>query len=171
MAPPSIDARPTSRPGALVAGIAVAALLVAATASIGGSAPSGSGNAWYASLTKAPFNPSDAVFPIAWTTLYVLMVVSAGLVWRAAGARLRAARKAAALFVAQLALNGLWSWVFFGWHMPRVALGVLAALWVLVAAMIAAYRRHTRVAAWLQVPYLAWLTFALVLNGWIAVAN
>jgi translocator protein len=156
---------------AVVGGVVVATLLVAGTAFVGGAAPSGSGNAWYATLEKAPFNPPDAVFPIAWTTLYVLMVVSAALVWRAAGARLGSARRAATLFVAQLALNGLWSWVFFAWHRPRRALIVLAVLWILVAAMIAAYRRHSRVAAWLQAPYLAWLTFALVLNGWIVAVN
>ena len=117
---------------------------------------------WYATLNKPSFNPPNWLFGPVWTTLYVLMATAAWLVWRAAG--WIGARGALALFFLQLALNLLWSFLFFAWHrIGLAAIEVLAMLAAIVATALA-FRRHSRAAALLLLPYLAWVTFASILN-------
>ena len=117
--------------------------------------------AWFRSLEKPWFYPPDIAFPIAWTLLFTLIGIALWLVWRsnADGRRL-----ALGLFVAQMAFNVAWTPAFFTLEAPLVALGIILVLWVLVTATIAAFRRVDRRAAALLVPYLAWVTFATVLN-------
>jgi benzodiazapine receptor len=169
--PPSPDRSPARAPRSGFPLALLACLLVVATAFLGGRAPSGEANAWYASLTKAPFTPPGAVFPIAWGLLYTAMAVSAVLVVRHGAATGTSLRTVGTLFVAQLGLNAAWSWLFFGFHLPRIALVDLVALLVLVLATIRAMFRHVPAAAWLLVPYAVWLGFAGVLNAWIVAAN
>ncbi len=90
------------------------------------------------------------------------MAVSVWLVWRRSG--WTKARLALALFVVQLALNGLWSWLFFAWHMGAWAFADIMALWLVLAATIAAFAKRRALAAWLLVPYLAWVSFATALT-------
>jgi benzodiazapine receptor len=117
---------------------------------------------WYPILAKPSFNPPNWIFGPVWTGLYVLMAVAAWLVWRRAGAT--HARTALLLFVLQLALNSAWSLLFFGLHRIDLALiDIVLLLGAIVATMLAFYR-HRPVAAWLLVPYLAWVSFATVLN-------
>lgn len=118
--------------------------------------------AWYAALEKPAFNPPSWIFAPVWTTLYVLMGVAAWLVWRRAG--FATARGALVLFAAQLGLNALWSYVFFGAHRMGWALAEMGVLWAAILATILAFRRHSTLAAGLLVPYLAWVSFAAVLN-------
>lgn len=117
---------------------------------------------WYASLAKSSLNPPDAVFPLAWTILYFLMPVSMTAVYmRAQGtSEYKVARN---LFLAQLFVNALWTWLFFGLHQPLWAFVDIICLWVLVLLMICAFARVSKWAALLQVPYLCWLSFA----GWL----
>ncbi|MFC4436157.1 MULTISPECIES: TspO/MBR family protein [Natrialbaceae] len=117
--------------------------------------------AWFGSLEKPWFYPPDIAFPIAWTLLFTLIGIALWLVWRsdADGRRL-----ALGLFVAQMAFNVAWTPAFFTLEAPLVALGIILALWVLVTATVAAFRRVDRRAAALLLPYLAWVTFATVLN-------
>jgi benzodiazapine receptor len=117
---------------------------------------------WYAQLLKPAWTPPDAVFAPVWIALYVLMALSAWLVWRASG--WRDASLALGLFLVQLAFNSAWSWLFFGLHQPGWALGDVVLLWFLIIALVAAFRRHSRTAALLLVPYAAWTFFAAVLN-------
>lgn len=118
---------------------------------------------WYASLKTPTWNPPGWVFGPVWTTLYTMMAVAAWLVWRQGGF---AARRGPLLaFLAQLALNAAWTPLFFGLHQLGVAFAEILVLWLAIAWTIAAFWRVHRVAAWLLVPYLAWVGFAAVLNG------
>jgi len=121
-------------------------------------APAGSQNRWYAMLAKPAANPPDWVFPVAWTTLYILMGLALAMVLHARGSRLRG--PAIALFAVQLLVNLVWSPLFFGMHQVGWALVVIALMFVLALVTTLAFGRVRPVAAWLMVPYLAWVAFA-----------
>jgi len=144
--------------------------LVAVVAAIGGVATSRSVGDWYDSLDRAPWNPPAWLFGPAWTILYVLMAVAAWLVARE-GLGDSAVRVALTLYLVQLALNLGWSIVFFGLRRPGLALVVIGALFVAITATAIAFHGISPTAAWLLVPYLAWVAFAASLNAWIAFAN
>ena len=118
---------------------------------------------WYAALNKPAWNPPNRVFGPVWSALYLLMGVAVWLVWRARGFSADAALPLL-LFAAQLALNMLWSLLFFRMHRPGLAFGEIASLWVAIFATLLAFLRVSPLAAWLLVPYLLWVTFAAVLN-------
>jgi tryptophan-rich sensory protein len=115
---------------------------------------------WYAALTKPPWTPPDAAFPIVWSALYVCIGVAAALVWRATSDR----RPLLPWFV-QLALNALWSGLFFGLHQPLLALVEIVLLWLAIVVTLRAFHRVRPLAAWLLAPYLAWVTLATTLNA------
>lgn len=117
---------------------------------------------WYPGIGKPSWTPPDAVFPVVWTTLFVLMGLAAWRVWAAAGAR--AARGALTLFFLQLVLNFTWSALFFGLRSPGAGLVEILVLIGAIASTMAAFSRHDRWAVRLMAPYLAWTTFAAVLN-------
>ena len=117
---------------------------------------------WYASLSKPAWNPPAAVFAPVWTVLYVLMAVAAWLVWRKAG--LTGAGVALALFIAQLTLNALWSYLFFGLHRADIALLDIVALWAAILIVLVLFWREDWRAGALLIPYFAWVGFASVLN-------
>lgn len=117
---------------------------------------------WYASLKKPSWNPPGWVFGPVWTTLYLMMAVAAWLVWKRGGFSTQ--RRALALFLVQLTLNAAWTPLFFGLHRPGLAFAEILLLWLAIAAALAAFRPVSRVAAWLLVPYLAWVSFAAFLN-------
>jgi translocator protein len=122
--------------------------------------------AWYAALAKPLFNPPGWVFAPAWTLLYILIAVAGWRTWQ------RGPREPAmAVWFVQLALNFLWSPVFFGAHRPGAALVVVAALLAAILAFIATRWRRDRLAALLFAPYAAWVAFATLLNGAIRVLN
>ena len=118
--------------------------------------------AWYAALTKPAWNPPDAVFAPVWTLLYALMAVAAWIVWQRAG--FSGAGPALALFVVQLALNALWSYLFFGLHRIDLALIEILALWLAILVLTALVWRQDWRAGALLLPYLAWVGFAACLN-------
>ena len=119
------------------------------------------GSPWFRALEKPAFYPPEIAFPVVWTLLFTLMGVALWLVWRsdADGRRL-----ALGLFVAQMAFNVAWTPAFFTLEVLLLGLLVIVALWILVVATIVAFDRVDRRAAALLVPYLAWVTFAAVLN-------
>ena len=121
---------------------------------------------WYAALDKPAFNPPGWIFAPVWTALYALIAVAGWRIWRRARGGL-----AMRLWWAQLALNFLWSPVFFALHQIGAALAVVLALLLTVLAFIAAAWRRDRMAAWLFVPYAAWVAFAALLNGAILALN
>lgn len=116
---------------------------------------------WYQGIAKPSFNPPAWLFGPVWTLLYALMGWAAFLVWRRAGL----VSHQLALFGVQLLLNALWSPVFFGFGRPGAALIVIVALWVAIALTLVAFWRTVRFAGLLLVPYLAWVSFASVLNA------
>ena len=118
---------------------------------------------WYAALRKPSWNPPAWIFGPVWTALYTMMAVSAWLVWKRGG--FAAQRKPLVLFLVQLALNALWTPLFFGFHLTGLAFVEIILMWLAIAATIAAFHKVHRPAAWLLVPYLAWVGFAAVLNG------
>jgi tryptophan-rich sensory protein len=118
---------------------------------------------WYASLNKPFFNPPSWLFGPVWTTLYLFMGVSMYLVWKK-GFKNKNARIALAVFLAQLGLNFLWSLIFFGLHLPALALVDIIFLWIFIALTTLKFSKISKPASYLLCPYLAWVTFASALN-------
>lgn len=125
---------------------------------------------WYAALTKPSFTPPGWVFGPAWTILYLLMGISLYLASNRARTEGSAGRIWAAYLV-QWSLNVLWSVAFFGLRSPSAALAVLAGLWVSILWLASVSGKSSRAAVYLLVPYLAWVTFAGVLNLAILLLN
>jgi len=119
---------------------------------------------WYAELSKPSFNPPDWAFGVVWPILYVMMGVAAFLVWRKRTGS-RQVRIALGLFLAQLALNGIWTPIFFGLHMMGLALVEIILLWLAILATIIAFWRISKTAACLLIPYILWVSFAIALNA------
>lgn len=118
---------------------------------------------WYASLQKPFLNPPNAVFGPVWTVLYALMGASLYLVIRTEGPE-ALKRTAVFLFGVQLALNTLWSWLFFGLKNPGLALADIVLLWAAILAAMVCFLRLSRPAFWMFLPYLCWVGFAVFLN-------
>ncbi len=149
-------------------GIACAASLSAGL--IGSLVAADNFTTWYAGIEKPAFTPPNWVFGPVWTILYVLMGVAAFLVWQK-GLRTPDVRVALAWFLVQLALNALWTPVFFALHRIDLALIVIVLLWAAVVTTIVYFLRISRPAAGLLVPYLLWVSFAAVLNASIWYLN
>lgn len=124
---------------------------------------------WYAGLTKPSWQPPPWIFAPVWTALYVMMAVAAWLVWQEGGWRRQ--RAPLTLFCIQWLLNALWTPLFFGLRRPDLALADILLLWLVIAATIVSFRRVRATAAVLLVPYLAWITFAALLNASIRSLN
>ncbi|RYZ00390.1 MAG: tryptophan-rich sensory protein [Chitinophagaceae bacterium] len=125
---------------------------------------------WYQSIRRPAWNPPGWVFGPVWTVLYVLMGISLFLIWK--GARNSSLKRSAILlWSVQLFFNACWSPLFFGAHMIGTALVDLCVLWILVLLTIILFARMSRAAAWLLVPYIAWVSFAGFLNYSIYLLN
>lgn len=119
---------------------------------------------WYPTLVKPSFNLPAWVFGPVWTVLYVIMGVAAYLVWRQ-GVDSEKVGAALVVFAAQLALNGLWSILFFGMQQPGCALVEIVVLWIAIGAAVWQFWQVVPAAGLLLVPYWAWVSFATVLNA------
>lgn len=137
--------------------LAISLALVVAAALFGSQFMPG---AWYAGLAKPAWTPPNWLFGPAWTTLYLLMALAAWKVWIA----VRRVDGALLLYLVQLLLNALWSWLFFGLQRPDLALANIVVLWLLILATIVLFWRRDRLAGALMLPYLAWVGFATALN-------
>jgi len=115
---------------------------------------------FYGQLSKPSWAPPASIFGPVWTALYALMAIAAWLVWRSPGPK----AIALALFVAQLAANALWSWLFFSWRSGPAAAAEVLVLLALIVATVAAFWHRNRLAAFLLLPYLLWVSFASVLT-------
>ena len=118
---------------------------------------------WYATLNKPAWNPPGWLFGPVWSALYTMMAVAAWLVWQRGG--FNAQPWPLTVFLTQLLLNAVWTPLFFGLHWPGVAFAEIILLWLAIAATMRFFWPVSRVAAWLLAPYLAWVSFAAVLNG------
>lgn len=114
---------------------------------------------WYRALAKPRWTPPDWVFPVVWTTVYILIALAAARVAGKPGSAY-----ALALWAVQMPLNALWSPVFFGLHRIGQALGVIVALWAVVAWCLVSLWQVDWIAGALFIPYLLWLTIAAALN-------
>ena len=124
---------------------------------------------WYDQLNKPDWNPPGWLFGPVWTTLYIMMAFAAWRIWRRLG--FAGGKKELSLFGIQLFLNGLWSQLFFNAQNPGLAfIEIIVLLAAIIATSVSFYRRD-RLAGWLMVPYILWVSFATVLNGTIWVIN
>lgn len=124
---------------------------------------------WYAGLAKPWFNPPNWLFGPAWTLLYLLMGISFGLVWNTETDKNK--DQAYSAFYIQLVLNFLWSGIFFGLRQPFLAFLEMLILGVFVAVCLKEFERINKTAGYLMIPYLAWISFAALLNLTIVILN
>ena len=141
--------------------LAISLLVSFAAAAIGGLATRRAPE-FYAALSRPAWAPPAAVFGPVWTVLYTLMAIAAWLVWKEKG--FGGARVALALFALQLAVNALWSWLFFAWQRGLLAEVEIVVLLALIALTLVAFWRVRPLAGALLIPYLAWVTYATALT-------
>lgn len=134
-------------------------LLVSFAAAGVGAVASADAAAFYAQLARPSWAPPGWLFAPVWSLLYFLQGIAAWLVWRARGWSY-----ALALFLAQLALNALWTWIFFAWRQGGLAFAEILVLWAFIVATVAAFWRIRALAGALLLPYLAWVSFACALT-------
>ncbi len=125
---------------------------------------------WYEPLVKPALNPPAWIFGPVWTVLYMLMGVAAFLVWKKGYALLHV-KIALVLFIIQLALNALWSVLFFGLHNPGMAFAEIIMLWIAILFTLLHFYKISRTAAYLLIPYILWVSFAGYLSYSIWVIN
>ena len=143
-------------------GLVIFLVVCFAAAGIGGAVTTPKIATWYATLAKPSWNPPNWIFGPVWSALYFCMAVAAWLVWRQGG--FPSANVPLTLFAVQLALNVLWSYIFFGLEKPGLAFGEVLLLWAAIAATMIVFWQRSMIAGILFVPYLAWVSFASVLN-------
>jgi translocator protein len=125
---------------------------------------------WYSTLNKPTFNPPPWLFAPVWTALYIMIAIAAYLVWQQRDSS-KTYKITASIYVAQLAFNFSWSMVFFGLHGISPALFIILLLWVSIILNIRWFKKYSKTAAWLLVPYLLWVSFASILNLSIYLLN
>lgn len=125
---------------------------------------------WYITLRKPGFSPPDWVFAPVWTILFLLMGISAYLIW-AKGLKHEGVKMALLAFLIQLGLNFLWSFIFFGLHSPLLALFEIVILWLTILMTILLFIKISKLASYLLIPYILWTTFAVFLNLFIVFLN
>jgi translocator protein len=120
---------------------------------------------WYPTIIKPSFNPPNWIFGPVWSILYAMMGVAAGLVWSKIDSNQEVVKKALLFFGIQLALNALWSYLFFGLHNPFLAFIEIILLWLMIYETYSQFSKIDKIAGYLFIPYLAWVGFASILNG------
>ncbi len=120
---------------------------------------------WYPTLVKPSFNPPNWIFAPVWSMLYIMMGIAAGLVWNRIEFEKELVKKALILFAIQLALNALWSYLFFGLKNPMLAGIEIVLLWLMIFETYSKFVKINKIAGYLFIPYLLWVSFAMVLNG------
>ncbi len=155
-----MQSKPSKKQNSLLGLIGWLALCFAASAI--GAAASMQAQTFYASLVQPEWAPPASVFGPVWMVLYALMGISAWMVWRVGGFIRNG--NALSVFIVQLGVNALWSWLFFSWHMGVWAFADIILLWLLIVAVILDFWRVRPLAGLLLLPYLAWVSFAAVLS-------
>jgi len=118
---------------------------------------------WYATLNRPEFNPLNYLFGPVWTTLYILMGISCYIIWTTAGGKIL--RKALLIYGIQLILNFTWSFIFFYFQNIGLALIEISVLWIFIILMLIQFYKIKPLAAFINIPYLLWVSFATVLNA------
>lgn len=143
--------------------IIISILICLGVGFLGSIATQTSVNTWYVELNKPSFNPPNWLFAPVWTSLFILMGISAGIVW-SRGLHHLWVKTALYHFAFQLILNAMWSIVFFGYQSPLIAIFVILALLILILITIKWFKIVNNLAAYLLIPYLIWVIFAAILN-------
>lgn len=120
-------------------------------------------DSWYQTIVKPSFNPPNWIFGPVWSTLYLLMGIALYLLWQK-GLQDKFIKNSFILFLIHLAVNSLWSIVFFGLQNPGLAFLVIIILWFMILTLIIRFYKIDKRSAWLLVPYILWVSFASVLN-------
>jgi translocator protein len=141
--------------------IIISILVIVTLGAASGAVTASAIKTWYITLNKPSFNPPNWIFAPAWTTLYILMGISFGKIWHTL-ATLR--HRATYIFYLQFALNLLWSFLFFGLKNPAIALVEIVLMWFAILLTIKAFRNIKPLSSYLLYPYLAWVSFATLLN-------
>jgi benzodiazapine receptor len=137
-------------------------LIITFIAAAIGTAASAESGLFYQQISRPEWAPPAWLFAPVWTALYILMGVSAWTVWRVDG--FRSARIALSLFIIQLVLNAVWTWIFFVWRQGALAFVEILVLWAFILCTTIAFWRVRTIAGILLLPYLAWVSFASVLT-------
>ena len=122
-------------------------------------------NIWYLTIKKPSFNPPNWVFAPVWTMLFILMGISAGMVWHKLETNKELVKKGLLFFTVQLLLNALWSYLFFGLNNILLALIEIILLWLIIYETYHVFKQIDKRASYLLIPYLAWVGFATILTG------
>ena len=125
---------------------------------------------WYADLSRPSFTPPDWTFGIVWPILYVMMGISAFLIWNM-GFNKTEVKVALGIFGLQIILNGLWTPIFFGLHLIGLALVEIILMWAAILLTIISFWKVSKPAALLLLPYIFWVSFAIVLNASLFILN
>ncbi|MDD1713723.1 MAG: tryptophan-rich sensory protein [Methanoregulaceae archaeon] len=147
-----------------------AVLLCLVVGSMGSLVTTTGSGSWYESLEKPAFTPPNWVFGPVWTTLFILMGIALYLVWQS-GTERRDVQIALAVFGIQFALNVLWSFLFFGMQSPLLGLVEIVLLWIMIAVTIVLFYQIRKIAGYLLVPYIVWVTIATALNYSVYILN
>lgn len=144
--------------------IALVVLVCVSLGFVSGLVTKDSVNTWFPTLVKPFFNPPNWIFAPVWTLLYILMGIAAGLVWTS-DADEKTVKRALSFFIIQFGLNMLWSYLFFGLHNPLLALIEIILLWLMIWETYNRFKKINKTAGYLFIPYLAWVSFATLLNA------
>lgn len=149
----------------------IAFIIIAQLAGVVGSVfTANSVNTWYKEISRPPFTPPNWLFAPVWISLYLLMGISAYLVWRK-GAKKKEVKIALIIFFIQLILNSIWSILFFGLHLILISFIEILLLWFAILFMIIKFYPVSKIASLIQIPYILWVSFAAVLNFSFALLN
>jgi len=148
-----------------LATLAVCLIIPVAVGSVSGIATASGLSDWYMALNKPVFNPPNYLFGPVWTTLYILMGISLYMVWKSTHGTAR--NHALLVFGIQLILNFAWSFIFFYFKKPGWAFAEILLIWISIVIMILLFYRLNKWTAFLQIPYILWVSFASVLNAFI----
>ena len=159
-----------NRRGKFILGSLVAVVICLTVGGLSGMVTREAIPVWYAGLEKPFFTPPNGLFAPVWSTLYILMGIAVGGIW-SKGNKHPWVKTSLFFFVAQLAVNALWSLAFFGLKSPLLALGIIFVLLALIVRTIQLFARIERFMAYLLYPYLAWVIFATFLNLGIVYLN
>ena len=133
---------------------------------ISGFFTSASINTWYVTLNKPWFNPPNWIFAPVWTLLYLMMGIAFYMIWKSEAVN-AVKQTAVILFAAQLLVNFLWSLIFFYLKQPGWAMLDIILMWILIVATIFSFGKISSTAAWLMLPYICWVSFAMILNFYL----
>ncbi|EFJ15508.1 hypothetical protein SELMODRAFT_180321 [Selaginella moellendorffii] len=152
-----------------ILGLIVAIAIPVAGGFAGAKFGAGGDSPWYRQLNKPPWTPPSWVFPVMWTTLYILMGIASWLVWKDGGFKRHALPLA--IYIVQLILNFAWTPIFFGYHRFDFAFAEIVLLWLAILATIILFWPVSHAAAYLLIPYILWVTLAASINLYVLIYN